>query len=773
MNFTERLALIITANADQALREIHKVGGTAERELGKATTSSEKFAGSAIKIGAGMVAAGGLALPALARLGQKASDLNEQISGSTVVFRENAGEVKDWSASLASSFGISQRAALTSANNFGAMFSGLGIAGDEATVMAKKLVELSADLSSFKNLAGGSEEALERLRSGLAGEAEPLRRLDIFLNEAAVGAKAMELGLAGAGDKLTDSQKVLARYHLILDQTNLAQGDFERTSGSLANQQRILAAETENSAGAFGQGVVGPMTAATKAIGGAVSALGDLSPEMAKTAGTVATLGAATTVGVGALALLSGAVIKAKENFTTSEGALTGFGKAAKGLSVVGGVAGGVFLLQGALEALTTSASEAAAEVIKLSDLELGKTFDSLVPKDNALTKILDAIPLGANIASDAFEELTDQQAKFFDALPLEQQQRLVDVLKEQGRETGELEAKIKTRARAEAEAAASTDKAKKSLEGLTGATDANTEATEDETKATEESAKAQKAREERIRDVLEAMEDLISSQLGVAGATDALQDSQAKSAEKERELAEAIKAHGRNSAEAHEAAAELNEARRGELSDIDALAKAHRDFASQQATQAGRPLTVAESYRIYRDELIKIKDAIAPGSPLRVHLEELINQLPPPEVKFKVLAEIEQAMKNLAAIQRAQDALGLSSPFLAKFVPSAPVTPRAHGGPSTGLTLVGEEGPELLNLGSRPHYVTDAQRTAELLGAPAGASLVMAPGAVQITMNGTGGEYERRLMEVAFQSAMDTAAERVSRRMAADAGKD
>ncbi len=40
----------------------------------------------------------------------------------------------------------------------------------------------------------------------------------------------------------------------------------------------------------------------------------------------------------------------------------------------------------------------------------------------------------------------------------------------------------------------------------------------------------------------------------------------------------------------------------------------------------------------------------------------------------------------------------------------------RAHGGSSTGLTLVGEEGPELLNLGSTPHYVTDAGRTAGML---------------------------------------------------------
>ena len=47
---------------------------------------------------------------------------------------------------------------------------------------------LAADLASFNNI--DPTEALDKLRSGLVGEAEPLRSVGVLLNEAAVQAKA-------------------------------------------------------------------------------------------------------------------------------------------------------------------------------------------------------------------------------------------------------------------------------------------------------------------------------------------------------------------------------------------------------------------------------------------------------------------------------------------------------------------------------------------------------------------------------------------------------
>lgn len=59
--------------------------------------------------------------------------------------------------------------------------------------------------------------------------------------------KALELGLISTTkEALTPQQKVLAAQALIYQQTSAAQGDFARTSGGLANQQRILEAQMTN-----------------------------------------------------------------------------------------------------------------------------------------------------------------------------------------------------------------------------------------------------------------------------------------------------------------------------------------------------------------------------------------------------------------------------------------------------------------------------------------------------------------------------------------------
>jgi hypothetical protein len=58
--------------------------------------------------------------------------------------------------------------------------------------------------------------------------------------------KAMELGIYSGNGALTSQQKILAAQALIYEQTADAQGDFERTSDGLANQQRILRASIEN-----------------------------------------------------------------------------------------------------------------------------------------------------------------------------------------------------------------------------------------------------------------------------------------------------------------------------------------------------------------------------------------------------------------------------------------------------------------------------------------------------------------------------------------------
>lgn len=192
------------------------------------------FASSAFLGGAGLVATMKASVDA-------ASSLNEQISKTNVVFDESARSVIKWSRDA---LGLAQDQALETASSFGALFQPLGIAGEEAAKQSVKLTQLGVDLASFYNTS--VQDALDAIRSGLVGESEPLRKYGTLLSETRVQQEAMtETGKDNA-KQLTDQEKVIARINLIYKDTAQAQGDYARTSGGLANQQRELAKNVRN-----------------------------------------------------------------------------------------------------------------------------------------------------------------------------------------------------------------------------------------------------------------------------------------------------------------------------------------------------------------------------------------------------------------------------------------------------------------------------------------------------------------------------------------------
>jgi phage-related protein len=173
-----------------------------------------------------------------------ASDLSESMSKNTIVFGDAADSVRRFTENAAKGLGQSQAQALEATGVFGNLFRALEIGEAPAAEMSTTLVQLASDLASFNNAS--PEEALDALRAGIVGETEPLKRFGVNLNEATIKAKALELGIGSATGTLTAAEKAQAAYALILEQTTLAQGDFARTSGGLANQQRILSAQWQD-----------------------------------------------------------------------------------------------------------------------------------------------------------------------------------------------------------------------------------------------------------------------------------------------------------------------------------------------------------------------------------------------------------------------------------------------------------------------------------------------------------------------------------------------
>ena len=173
-----------------------------------------------------------------------ASNMEESLSKVNVVFGKGARDVEKFATSAARNLGQSKQAVLEAAGVFGTFGKAAGLAGTDLAVFSNDFTTLAADLASFNNTT--PEEAVQAIGAALRGEAEPLRKYGVLLDDATLKQEALSLGIYKGKGALTAQQKILAAQSAIYKQTGDAQGDFFRTSENLANSQRTLAATFEN-----------------------------------------------------------------------------------------------------------------------------------------------------------------------------------------------------------------------------------------------------------------------------------------------------------------------------------------------------------------------------------------------------------------------------------------------------------------------------------------------------------------------------------------------
>jgi hypothetical protein len=174
-----------------------------------------------------------------------ASDLNEETSKAEQIFGDASQSIVDFSNTAATKLGQSKTEALKAAGTFGVLGQAAGLTGTDLTTMSIKFTQLASDLASFNNT--NPEDAVLALGAGLRGEAEPLRRYGVLLDDATLRQKALELGLVKTTkEALTPQNKSLAAQAVILEKTALQQGNFALTSQDAANQQRTLTAKLKD-----------------------------------------------------------------------------------------------------------------------------------------------------------------------------------------------------------------------------------------------------------------------------------------------------------------------------------------------------------------------------------------------------------------------------------------------------------------------------------------------------------------------------------------------
>ena len=191
-----------------------------------------------------------------------ASDLSETRAAIGEVFGDASADIQAYAENANKQLGQTRQSALTAAQTFGVFAKAAGLSGKPLAKFSTDLVGLSGDLASFFN--ADPSEVIDALGAGLRGEAEPLRRFGVLLDDATLKARALNMGIFDGNGSLSQQQRVLAAQAEIFAQTGLAQGDFARTSDGLANQQRILQASLEDTKTRLGDALLPAFTEAAK-----------------------------------------------------------------------------------------------------------------------------------------------------------------------------------------------------------------------------------------------------------------------------------------------------------------------------------------------------------------------------------------------------------------------------------------------------------------------------------------------------------------------------
>lgn len=119
------------------------------------------------------------------------------------------------------------------------MFKGQGIDKNNSYTMSESLTKAGYDIASLYNLS--VEDAMNKIKSGIAGQVESLRTIGIDVSESALTKVIRNAGIDDRSvQQLSYAEKEVARYIAIIEQAGQAQGDFAKTFESPANQIRVF-----------------------------------------------------------------------------------------------------------------------------------------------------------------------------------------------------------------------------------------------------------------------------------------------------------------------------------------------------------------------------------------------------------------------------------------------------------------------------------------------------------------------------------------------------
>jgi hypothetical protein len=195
-------------------------------------------------------------LAATGAMAKAAVDANETRNKFNVVFRDIATDANMMAEELKNAYGLGATESRKLLGDTGDLLTGFGFTQQAALDLSTRVNKLAVDLASFTNIEGGSARASEALTKAILGETEQAKALGIVIRQDSNEFKSLvEEQMNSHGMSLLQA-KALAALTIATNQSKNAIGDYARTAGETANQQRLFWTRVKDSAEAIGQRLI-------------------------------------------------------------------------------------------------------------------------------------------------------------------------------------------------------------------------------------------------------------------------------------------------------------------------------------------------------------------------------------------------------------------------------------------------------------------------------------------------------------------------------------
>ena len=202
-----------------------------------------------------------------------------------VVFGEQAIEVEAWVNEFREGVPLARREIIAAAASMQDLLVPMGVAREDASEMTREWLELAAALAAFNDVP--VDQALEAIRSGIAGQSRPLRQFGIDARETALQQTALSHGLMEAGQEMDNQVRQQALLIRSYEQSTDAVDGYEDQLDSTLIREQSLSAQFKDTASAIGEelqpaynGFVNFLTSALARIEQSMSPLGGLLDEI-------------------------------------------------------------------------------------------------------------------------------------------------------------------------------------------------------------------------------------------------------------------------------------------------------------------------------------------------------------------------------------------------------------------------------------------------------------------------------------------------------------